>query len=173
MPRPQANEYPQNEPPYMLHYISLVEGDDIASVIGKYNDAQINFISALPDSKANYAYAEGKWTVKEALQHIIDTERVFAYRALCIARGEAQTLPGFDQNVYLETSNANQRSFNDLKEEFKAVRYATNILLQSLNSEQILRVGSVADYKASANAFAYTIYGHFIHHQNIFEERYL
>lgn len=173
MPRPQANEFPQNEPPYMLHYISLVEGDNIATVIGKYSDAQINFISALPGSKADYAYAEGKWTIKEVLQHITDTERIFAYRALCIARGETQTLPEFDQNAYMEISNVHQRPFDDLKEEFKAVRYATNILLQSLGSEQILRIGSVADYKASVNAFAYTIYGHFIHHQNIFEERYL
>lgn len=173
MPRPQANEFPQQMPPYMLQYISLVEGDNIATVISKYNDAHIHFINALPQSKADYAYAENKWTVKEALQHIIDTERVFAYRALCIARGETQTLPGFDQNIFQEMSNAKHRSFDDLKEEFKAVRYATNILLQSLDNEQILRIGNVADYQASANAFAYTIYGHFIHHQNIFKERYL
>ncbi|WP_082915368.1 DinB family protein [Arachidicoccus ginsenosidimutans] len=168
MPRPQQNEYP----PYFERYISLVEGESIAEVISKYNDEQLNYVDALPNDKANFAYAENKWTVKEAVQHISDTERVFAYRILAMSRGEMQTLTGFDQNIYAQNSNVLRRSFDDVKEEFKAVRYATNILLRSLSEEQLLRVGNVADYKVSAKAFAFNIYGHFIHHQHILKEKY-
>ena len=168
MPRPQKSEYPE----YFDRYISLVDADDIAEMISKYNDAQTGYIDALPDDKANFAYAENKWTVKEALQHIIDTERVFTYRVLALSRGETQTLTGFDQNIYAQNCNVKYRAFDDVKEEFKAVRHSTNILLWSLSREQLLRVGNIADYQASANAFAYNIYGHFIHHQRIFTERY-
>lgn len=168
MPRPQKTEYPE----YFDRYISLVEADSIAALISKYNDAQIQYIDTLPDDKADFAYAENKWTVKEALQHIIDTERVFAYRVLALSRGETQTLTGFDQNIYTQNCNVQHRALDDVKEEFKAVRRATNILLQSLSEEQLLRMGNIADYQASANAFAYNIYGHFIHHQRVFTERY-
>lgn len=168
MSRPQKTEYPE----YFDRYISLVNADSIAEMIGKYNDAQIAYIDALPDDKADFAYAENKWTVKEALQHIIDTERVFAYRVLALSRGETQTLTGFDQNIYTQNCNVKYRAFDDVKEEFKAVRYSTNILLRSLSNEQLSRMGNIADYRASANAFAYNIYGHFIHHQRIFSERY-
>ncbi|MDE1191062.1 MAG: DinB family protein [Arachidicoccus sp.] len=169
MPRPQKSEYPE----YFERYISLVKGESIAELISNYNDNHINFIESLPDEKANFAYAENKWTVKEALQHIVDTERVFAYRVLAISRGETQTLNGFDQDIYNDHSNAAHRAFDDVKEEFKAVRYATNILLRSLSETQLNRIGNIADYQASTRAFAYNIYGHFIYHQIIFKERYL
>lgn len=168
MPRPQKTEYPE----YFNRYISLVDADSISAMISKYNDVQIAYIDALPEDKANFAYAENKWTVKEALQHIIDTERVFAYRILALSRGETQTLTGFDQDIYAQNSNAGNRALDDLKEEFKVVRHSTNILLRPLSSEQLLRMGNIADYQASANAFAYNIYGHFIHHQSILTERY-
>lgn len=169
MPRPQHPEYPE----YFEQYIALIKGNNIVEVISKYNDEHINYVAALPDDKADFAYAEDKWTVKEAVQHITDTERVFAYRILAIARGESQRLTAFDQTLYVQNCNVQQRSFNDVKEEFKAVRYTTNILLRSLSQEQLLRMGNVSDYQASSNAFAFIIYGHFIHHQQIFEERYL
>jgi len=169
MPRPQQNEYP----PYFERYIHFVEGNSIPELISIYNDTQINFIESLPGGKADFAYDEHKWTLKEVIQHISDTERVFAYRILAVSRGETQTLTAFDQNIYAQNTNVLHRAFDDVKEEFKAVRYATNILLRSLSEAQLLRQGNIADYKASAKAFAYNIYGHFIHHQKIITERYL
>lgn len=169
MPRPQKTEYPE----YFDRYISMVQSDSIAEMISKYNDAHIQYADALPEDKAAFAYAENKWTLKEVLQHITDTERVFAYRILAISRGETQRLTGFDQNVYAQNCNVKCRAFDDVKEEFKAVRYSTNILLRSLSREQLLLMGSIADYQASTGAFAYNIYGHFIHHSSIITEKYL
>ncbi len=168
MTRPQQNEYP----PYFERYISLVQAGSVAEMISKYNYEQINYIDSLPDDKANFAYADNKWTVKQALQHICDTERIFAFRALCISRGETQTLSAFDQNLYTQNAHVQRRAFEDIKEEFKAVRYATNIMLRSFSEAQLLNTGSVADYSASAKAFVFNIYGHAIHHLQIFKSHY-
>src|SRR5205085_8014952 len=98
-------------------------------------------LESIPKDKWDYGYAEGKWTIKEMVQHMIDAERIFCYRALCIARGEMQSLPGFDENAYADASNASVRRTEELKEELAAVRKATGFLFRSFNEEQINKTG--------------------------------
>jgi uncharacterized damage-inducible protein DinB len=130
-------------------------------------------LNALPAGKGDYSYAPGKWTIKEALSHIIEAERIFAYRALCISRGEQQNLPGFEENDYVINSEANNRTLADLIEEFKAVRLSNLYFLKSLSTAQANRVGSSNGNPTSVRALAHMMAGHELHHLNIFKERYL
>lgn len=160
MPRPTEIEYPT----YAKDYVSLVKGNSVAEIISMHNDELISFVEAIPNAKANFAYAENKWTVKEVLQHIIDTERIFSFRALAIARGEKQSLPGFEQNIYAANSNAASRAFSDLKEEFAAVRYSSNILFRSFNSSTLENRGLVNGCEVSCLGIIFMTFGHALHH---------
>ena len=168
MPRPQANECA----PYYMKYISLAEGNSVREIVEKYAFDIQEFYNNLPDSKADYAYAENKWNLKQVVQHVTDAERVFAYRALRIARNDKTPLASFDENEYVENGFTKQRALSSLKQEFNAVRAATDIFLLSLNDEQIMRMGSASNNPVSVNALAFIIYGHLLHHKNIFTERY-
>jgi uncharacterized damage-inducible protein DinB len=169
MSRPLSNEHA----PFQANYIALVSGNDIYEAIKNHAQQLLDFYCSLPDDKGNDAYAENKWTIKEVLQHVIDTERILAYRALCLARGEKQALHGFDENNYAAASCANDRSMESLKEEFKQVRSSTNSLLLSFNEKQLHSLGTVNNYSTNANAVGFIIYGHLLHHKNILEEKYL
>lgn len=169
MARPVATEFPA----YFAGYIAKVNTDTIAEAITVYSAALNDFYTQLPEEKANYRYAEGKWTLKEMLQHIIDAERVFAYRVMCIARKDKTSLPSFDENTYAEYSQADKRSFDSLKQEFTATRKSTDLLLQSLSEEQLSEQGTSSGKPATAKAIAYVIFGHLLHHKEILEERYL
>ena len=168
MSRPLANDYPA----YFEGYISKVQADSITAIMDKYNDALISFYTNLPASKADFAYAAGKWTLKDVLQHIIDTERIMAYRLLRVARNDNTPLASFDENSYATNANAGERSFEAIKEEFLAVRKSTDLLLLSLQPEQLEYAGIASGNRVTANALVYIIFGHMLHHQSVIEERY-
>ena len=133
----------------------------------------IKFVQEIPMDKFDYRYAEGKWTIKDIIQHIIDAERVFAYRALRFARKDATELPGFEENSYVDAANGNQRSIMELLTELSAVRHANLYLFKSFKEEQLLRIGIASNNSISVRALGFVIIGHQNHHQRIFEERYL
>lgn len=169
MPRPQATDFP----PFYNTYVSKVDADSVSEAITKYTEALQSFYNSLPEDKAEYRYAPGKWTLKELLQHVIDTERIMSYRLLRIARKDKTPLPSFDENEYALHSLANNRSFASIKEEFTAIRKSTNLLLRSLNEEQLSEEGIASNKPVTANAVAYIIIGHMLHHKQVVEERYL
>jgi hypothetical protein len=169
-----AKPTPGTYPAYFENYIKLVEVDTPQEAIEKYTASLDSFFTAIPSAKHLYKYAEEKWTVKEMLQHIIDTERIFAYRALSIARKDKTPLPGFDENAYaIAAANTNHRSWDSLIDEFKAVRKSTDLLLQSFNEEQLQQNGTTNERPNTVNAIGFIIFGHIIHHKKILEERYL
>lgn len=133
----------------------------------------IRFVQNLPMDKFDYRYAEGKWTIKEIIQHIIDTERIFAYRALRISRNDSTPLPGFDENYFAQNTNGNSRSIRDLLMELSAVRHSNLLLFKSFSEEQLLRIGIASDHPISVRAIGFMMIGHQKQHQKVFEERYL
>ncbi|POS01186.1 DinB family protein [Flavobacterium croceum DSM 17960] len=133
----------------------------------------IKFVQDIPMDKFDYRYAEGKWTIKEIIQHLIDAERIFAYRALRFARYDATVLSGFDEDYYVLNSTANQRSIMELLTEYSAVRHSSLLLFKSFTNEQLLYSGIASNNNISVRALGFVIIGHQNHHQKIFEERYL
>ena len=168
MARPQPNECA----PYYQKYIALAQGDSIQEIVNNHAFDLQEFYNSLPDEKADYAYGENKWTIKEVLQHLTDAERVFAYRALRISRGDETPLASFEENDYVKNGFAAERSLSSLKQEFNAVRAATDMFLLALNQTQIMRLGTASNNPVSVNALAFIIYGHLLHHKNILHERY-
>lgn len=169
MARPQASEFP----PYFARYIAKVEADSVAAAVNRYAVSMNDFYTRLPEEKADYRYAEGKWSIKELLQHVIDAERIFSYRILRIARKDKTPLASFDEDSYALSANAQARPFSELKEEFRAVRKATDLLLLSLNEEQLAEQGIASDLPVTANAIGFILFGHLLHHKAVLEERYL
>ena len=168
--KPNAEEYPG----YASMYMKLVPGDGL--LLKHLSESFENFrqlILSLPEKKLLYRYANGKWTIKETLVHIIDDERIYAYRALCFARNEKTALPGFEQDDYVNSSNANSRSIESILEEYEAVRKATIALFAGLDDSTWLREGVANNNKATVRALAYHIAGHELHHINIIKEKYL
>lgn len=163
---------PGTYPAYFDKYIQLVETDSVTEAINKYAQPLIKFFESIPKDKAGHRYAEGKWSVKEMLQHIIDTERIFGYRALSIARKDKTPLPGFDEKNYSDASKADERSWVGLIEELKAVRASTDLLLKSFNEEQLQQTGITNGQPNTVDAIAFIIFGHLLHHKKILEERY-
>ncbi len=168
MARPQASDHP----PYFGRYIAKVDADSVTDAMQKYAMLLADFYTQLPEEKADYRYAPGKWTLKEVLQHVIDTERIFSYRVLRIARKDKTPLASFDENSYAENAKAANRSFDSIKEEFLAVRKATDLLLVTLDNEQLSQQGISSELPVTANAIAYIIYGHMLHHKKVLEDRY-
>ena len=169
MSRPTPGTYPA----YFENYISKVQASSVKEAIDTYGKILIDRFKALPAEKADYAYAADKWTLKEMLQHIIDTERIFAYRAVAISRKESIGLPGFDENSYAANSKANRRDWDSLLEEFSAVRNATDLLLKTFDEEQLSQQGTTNNNPTTVKAIAFIIYGHILHHLNIVNDRYL
>ena len=130
-------------------------------------------IYSLPAAKLLYSYADGKWTIKETLVHIIDDERIYAYRAMCFARKEPGPLPGFDQDIYARYSHANERELDNIFTEYEAVRNSTIALFNGFSAEALLRKGMADGNQASVRALGYHIAGHEMHHLNIIRENYL
>ena len=133
----------------------------------------IKFVQNIPMDKFDYRYAEGKWTIKDIIQHLIDSERIFAYRALRFARNDATELPGFEENDYVVEAKANTRSIQQLLTELAVVRQATLSMFQSFSEEALLRTGIASHNTISVRALGFVIIGHQNHHQRVFEERYL
>ncbi len=159
-------------PSYFDRYINLITEADLSVAFANQNSIISTFLNNISEEKSDYAYAEGKWTIKEVVQHMIDAERVFCYRALCIARKETISLPGFDENVYAANSNANNRHWQSLVEELIAVRKSTELLFSSFNENTLSYIGSANNNTISVASLGFIILGHFYHHKKVIEERY-
>jgi uncharacterized damage-inducible protein DinB len=133
----------------------------------------IQFFESIPKDKLDYRYASEKWNIKEILQHLIDTERIFMYRCFRIARNDKTSLAGFDQNIYIEPSNASNKTIEVLIDEFKSVRQSSITLLDSLSDENLKLIGFSNSAAMSARAAAFTIIGHDIWHMDVIKEKYL
>jgi len=168
--KPNDDEFPS----YAIMYIQLLPDDGLLLQYLKTNfKVTKDLILSLPEEKLNYRYAPVKWTIKEVLVHVIDDERIYAYRALCFARNEKTELPGFEQNDYACFSGANERAIENILEEYEAVRNSTIALFNGLADEAFLRTGVANKNKVSVRALAYHIAGHELHHVNIIKEKYL
>jgi hypothetical protein len=169
MPRPKTEEYGA----FFQRYIDYPAGEDAREVLAQSLQPLQQFLHSIPVEKAGFAYAPGKWTIKQLLQHVIDAERVFSYRSMCIARGEDQPLPGFDENTYADRATAENRTLDDLVEELLLFRQTSIILFRHMPDEGLFRFGIASNHPVTPNAFAFIIVGHVMHHQKIITERYL
>jgi len=158
---------------YYANYISLVKEDDVHTALTNSISHSKEFWNSLSEEQGNFRYAENKWSVKELLQHIIDTERIFSYRALAFARGETSAIPGYNENEYADASLADERKLSDLVQELSVVRQSTLLLFSSFSSENLDKIGKASDSPLSARAAGFIIVGHEIHHTNVVSERYL
>lgn len=164
---PQIQDYPE----WYSKYINLIEGDIITILENQTSDFS-NFINNLVEI-GDYAYAPRKWTIKEMVGHIIDTERIMAFRLTCFARNEKGKLPGFEEDDYVLNAHFKDRSLFNLTEEFALLRKANMFLIKSLNEEELDRFGSANGNNITVKALVYILAGHVIHHCNIIKERYL
>lgn len=159
--------------PYFERYTNLVEDGNVVRILRLSSFEMIVFLENLSDEQWEHRYAPGKWSVKESLLHMIDTERIMAYRALRIARGDTTEMPGFDQDAYVPHSAADQRSPHSLIEEYQAVRNASVQLFKHMPVEAWDQKGSASGHGISVRALAYIIAGHELHHKKIFKTLYL
>lgn len=160
-------------PQFYQGYLDSVKEDDLMEALNNNTRQFRKFLKNMPGKKINYAYAEGKWTVKELLQHMIDAERVFVYRALSFARKDSANLPSFNENVWAITAKAPKRKWNDLVDEFKALRSASLAFFASLDEEQLQQVGTANNNLISVVGLGFVVAGHVAHHMRIIRERYL
>jgi hypothetical protein len=159
--------------PYYKTYVDKIGESELIPTLEKQLKNFPNFMRSIPEEKLQYAYAEGKWTILEALQHIIDTERVFQYRALRFSRNDQTALPGFDQDVFVPESSANSKSIESIIEEYTTVRASTLSLFSSFNEDILKRLGTASDSPMSVGALGFITCGHQRHHRDIIRERYL
>jgi hypothetical protein len=159
-------------PVYFDRYINLVDDVDISTALQQSLDAIGRFPLDKWNALGDRVYAPGKWTIKDVLQHIIDTERIFAYRALRFARHDKTLLPGFEENDFAHAAEANTRSLDALLEELTTLRQSTLQLFRSFTGDMLLRTGTAFKSDISVLAIGYTLAGHQLHHLNVLEERY-
>ena len=169
MPKPSPTTYPA----YFKKYVDLVPDEELLTCFKNQLPVIKELLNSITEEKSMHAYDTGKWTLKELLQHMIDTERIFNYRALAIARGETASLPGFDENIYAANSNANERSWQSLVDEFLCVRNSAALLYQSFTDEALTALGISNNNPVSVISLGFITLGHFYHHKNVIEERYL
>ena len=175
MPSPELNRRPAPAEfaPYYAGYVAKVPDGDLLQTLDAGLSDYTTAFGALPEARGGFAYAPGKWTLRELLGHVIDAERVFAYRAMRIARGDTMPLPGFDEKAWVPASRANERTLADLLAELRVVRAATVALLRHLPDDAIGRTGTASENPVSVRALAWIIAGHPIHHLGVVRERYL
>jgi len=169
MDRPEPHEYGA----YYQRYIDQVEGSDCLPALAAQSGELRNVFAQMPEERGTFAYETGKWTIKEVLSHLIDGERMFAYRILRISRGDETPIEGFEQDGYIENSNANNRAFADLLDEFDLQRRSNLLMLNNLDDNGSRRMGTASGLAVSARALAYISAGHVEHHLRILKERYL
>ena len=169
MNRPIDSEYAN----YFRGYIDQVSETDVMAVLRSELDDLDVLLDRVPADKETYAYDAGKWTIRQVVGHLIDGERVFGYRALCIARGETQNLPGFEQDDYLQTSPYNHMDLEDLLSELRLVRLSNIAMFRSLDGAAWDRVGTANNNQVSVRALAFIMAGHLRHHMNVLREKYL
>ena len=169
MNRPLPAEYAD----YYEGYVDQVSESEIIQVLRSELDDLDVLLGRVPPEKETYAYADGKWTIREVVGHLIDGERVFGYRALCIARSEKQNLPGFDQNEYLANAPYNGTELEDLLSEMRLVRLSNIAMFRTLDEAAWTRVGTANGNEVTVRAIAFIMAGHARHHMNVLRERYL
>ena len=163
--RPKSDEHAE--------YITKVPDGDLIARLGEQATETVNLLKGLSPERADFAYAPGKWTIKQVLGHVIDAERVFGYRALRFARNDATELPGFDENSYVDNANFAQRTLADLLDEFQGVRAATIQFARNLDAEALTRRGKASNSPFTVRALLYVIAGHERHHTGLLREKYL
>lgn len=169
MPKPNLARVPE----WFHGYIHQVNENNITAALNNQNSYLFKWLKKIPPHKHLHRYAKGKWTIKEVLQHIIDAERVFTFRAMSIARKEHQNLPGFDENFYAAHSKANKREWSEMVAELKALRAATHFLYTSFDKVQLETTGTTNNTFTYVNAICFITVGHVEHHVKILRERYL
>ena len=167
--RPNPGDYS----PYYENYIKLIEGEDIVKILNDQSKKTQDVLNSFSEHKGNFRYADGKWTVKEVVGHLLDTERVFAYRALCIARGEKKSLPSFDQDEYVKAGNFNRRELFDLNYEYRLLRESNLLLFRSFTPEMLRLRGFASESTVTVLALLFIIAGHEKHHMNVLREKYI
>lgn len=169
--RPASNEFPPDSRP--AGYIALVKHADVLDALREQPAFVLDTFRAIPAEKLHYRYAPGKWTIQEVLGHMVDVERIMVYRALCIARGEAQSLPGFEEDAYVAAAHFSERSIDSLLEEYHLQRKTNLILAANLPQASLVRMGQANNLPFSARAFLWLVAGHELHHLAVLNERYL
>lgn len=169
MPRPDLNRVPE----FYHGYISKVKEDDLMTGFKNGTAELFSLLKSIPAEKHDYRYADNKWTIKEVVQHMIDAERVFTYRALRFARKDDTPLPGFNENLFAQTAKADKRTWNDLVEEFSALRKATEAMFASFDNEQLESEGNASGRPVYVLGIGFICAGHVNHHCQIIKEKYL
>jgi uncharacterized damage-inducible protein DinB len=167
--RPAPTEYA----PFYHRYVELVPEEDIVAAIDTQSTETQRLLASLDETRAAYRYSEGKWSVREVLGHITDTERIMGYRALAIARGETKQLPGFDENSYVENGDFDSWRLGDLAEQYALVRRSHVLLFRNLPKDAWMRRGNANGSEVTVRALAWIIVGHERHHLKVLRERYL
>jgi uncharacterized damage-inducible protein DinB len=167
--RPAASEYL----PYYSRYIEKVEGDDVIAALKSQLRETIAFLNCISNEEASSRYEPGKWSVREVLGHVIDTERIFAYRALRIGRGDATPLAGYEQDDYIKGAAFDRVRWSALIEEFELVRRANILMFSGFTDDAWMRSGTANNAAVTARALAWIIAGHELHHRSVIEEKYL
>ena len=170
MQKPIENEYPQNK--YFSYYIEQVDYQNVIDALTVNKDVVINLFKSLSEEQRNYRYDVGKWSPHEILGHLTDTERIFGYRALCIARGEKKPLPGFDENEYADAAKFSELSFESLLEQYRLVREGSLALFSTFTDEVASQIGNANGNPVSSKALIWMIAGHEIHHLRVLKEKY-
>ncbi|WP_244228083.1 DinB family protein [Mucilaginibacter kameinonensis] len=165
--KPKPGDYS----PFAAGYVGLVGDNNVINMLEQQMDTSYKLFSNLTNEQGLYAYAPDKWTVKQALGHMIDTERTFAYRALVFSRNYTE-LPGFDQDVYVNNTDFNSQDIKDLAEEFRALRQGNLYMVKAFTDEQLARTGIASNHLFTVASFVYMLAGHERHHLNLFKERY-
>ena len=169
MLKPETSEYN----PYYEKYISLIEEGELLNALERQPSELRSLLNGLDEEKGKYAYADGKWSIKEVLSHLVDGERIFGYRVLRISRGDETPIEGFEQDGYIENSHANERSFEDLLEELSLQRNANLLMLKNLRDDGWKRLGTASQSPVSVRALGFIMAGHVRHHINILKDQYL
>ncbi|KAA3610380.1 MAG: DinB family protein [Calditrichaeota bacterium] len=169
MERPASTEYAK----YYQGYIDLVPNGDILQILEKQNDQFCEFLAQVDEEKANYRYAEGKWSIKQVIAHLIDVELVFMYRALRISRKDSTPIPGFEQDDYIKNSDQSHLTLSELVEQFYHMRKASIALLRSFSPDMWQNIGTANGFPASVRAIAHVMIGHVIHHMKVIHSKYL
>ena len=172
-PNPIARPAASEHPPYFETYLAKLPTGDLLEILESQWEELGCLLEELDDDAADFRYAEGKWSVKEVLGHLLDAERIFMYRLLCIARGEQASLPGFDENAYVANGGFQARPLEALLEEYDLVRGSTLALLRGLEEEAFTRMGTSNKNPVSVRALAWLLAGHELHHMTVLKERYL
>lgn len=169
MERPERSEYVD----YYHQYIERVPDGDIVATLESQRDEFVSRLRSIPEERGGYRYAEGKWSIREVVGHVIDTERVFGYRALAFARGDKTPLPAFEQDDYVARANFDERTLADLADEFEGLRTSLIVLFRSFDDDVWMRSGTASGFEFTTRAVPWILAGHLQHHAAVLGERYL